>query len=83
MSSKDDMKDANAIILIGYLEDFAPVDEFGAGVTVMTTDDIISQLSGMADIDQADANKIIVSLGFVPGRNDAGSFGWLMKPVGS
>lgn len=73
--------DANAIILGRYLKGYVPVDEFGPGVTVMTTDDIIAALSDMADISQGDVNRVLAVLGYVPGRNTAGSFGWLMKHI--
>lgn len=78
---KEEPVDANAIILGRYLEGFVPVDRFEPGVTVMSTDDIISALSDMADITQADVNRVLAVLGFKPGHNTAGSFGWLMKRI--
>ena len=71
--------DANGVILGSYLEGYTPVDSFGPGVTVKTTDDIIAALAEMADISQADVNQFMAMQGFTPGRNTAGSFGWLMK----
>lgn len=78
---KENPVDANAIILGRFLEGFVPVDSFGHGVTVMSTDDIISALTDMADITQADVNRVLAILGYKPGRNTAGSFGWLMKHI--
>lgn len=79
--SKEEPVDANAVILGCYLEGFTAVDEFGPGVTIMSTDDIISALTDMADISQADVNRVLATIGFKPGRNSAGSFGWLMKRI--
>lgn len=47
----------------------------------MSTDEIISALSDMADLSQADVNRALVVIGYKPGRNNAGSFGWLMKKI--
>lgn len=73
--------DANAVILGCYLEGFIPVDSYGPGVTIMSTDEIISALSDMADLSQADVNRVLAVIGYKPGRNNAGSFGWLMKKI--
>lgn len=73
--------DANAVILGRFLEGYIPVDSFGPGVIVMSTDDIISALSDMADISQVDVNRVLATIGYTPGRNTAGSFGWLMKRI--
>lgn len=35
----------------------------------------------MADITQADVNRVLAVLGYKPGHNSAGSFGWLMKHI--
>lgn len=79
--AKENPVDANAIILGCFLEGFIPVDQFGPGVTVMSTDDIISSLSDMADISQADVNQVLATIGYKPGRNSVGSFGWMMKRI--
>lgn len=81
---KEDPVDANAVILGRFLEGYVPVDRFGPGVTVMSTDDIISALADMADmadISQADVNRVLAIIGYKPGRNTAGSFGWLLKHI--
>lgn len=78
---KENPVDANAVILGRFLEGYVPVDQFGPGVTVMSTDDIITALSDMADISQADVNRVLAVLGYKPGRNSVGSFGWLMKQI--
>lgn len=79
--AKENPVDANAVILGRFLEGYVPVDQFGPGVTLMSTDDIITALSDMADISQADVNRVLAVLGYKPGRNSAGSFGWLMKRI--
>lgn len=79
--AKEKPVDANVVIISTYLRGFIPVDTYGPGVTIMTTDDIISELSDMADITQADVNQVLATIGFKPGRNTAGSFGWLMKRI--
>lgn len=73
--------DANAVILGNFLRGYVAVEEFGPGVTVMTTDDIISELADMADLTQSEVNRVLATIGFKPGRNTAGSFGWLMKRI--
>ena len=78
---KEEPIDANAVILGQYLEGYIPVDKYGPGVTVMSTDDIIAELSDMADMTQSDVNRVLAGLGYKPGRNPAGSFGWLMKHI--
>ncbi len=72
-------EDANAVILGRFLEGCYPVESFEPGVTIMTTDDIISSLSDMADLGQADVNRVLAELGYKPGRNSVGSFGWMIK----
>lgn len=47
----------------------------------MTTDEIISSLRDMADLTQADVNQVLATIGFKPGRNSVGSFGWMMKHI--
>lgn len=79
--AKEQPVDANAVILGNFLRGYVAVEEFGPGVTVMTTDDIISALADMADLTQGDVNRVLATIGFKPGRNTAGSFGWLMKRI--
>ncbi len=79
--AKDAPVDANAVIIGNFLQGYVPVDKFGPGVTVITTDTIISELADMADITQAEVNQVLATIGFKPGRNNAGSFGWLMKRI--
>ena len=71
--------DANFILITNYLRGYVPTAEYGPGVTVVTTDDIIAALADMAELEQNDVNNILVACGYSPGRNDTGSFGWLMK----
>lgn len=71
--------DANFILITNYLRGYVPTAEYGPGVTVVTTDGIIAALADMAELEQNDVNNILVACGYSPGRNDTGSFGWLMK----
>ena len=71
--------DANTVVIEAFLQGFVPVDAYSPGVIVMTTDDIISALGEMVDLDQCTVAGVLAGLGFRPGRNNAGSFGWLMK----
>lgn len=73
----------DAAILLSYLEAYTPADKFGPAVVIITTDDIIAALGPMADISRASVNNALISLGFRPGRNTAGSFGWMMKTANS
>lgn len=74
--AKEEPVDANAVIIGNFLQGYIAVDEYGPGVTVMTTDEIISALSDMAAV-----NQVLATIGYKPGRNEAGSFGWLMKHI--
>lgn len=66
------------LIVCSYMQDYSPAGEYGQGVMVLTTADIIAALSDMADVDAATVNRVLVQLGFVPGRNNSGAFGWLV-----
>lgn len=79
--AKEEPVDANAVIIGNFLQGYIAVDEYGPGGTVMTTDEIISALSDMADLEQAAVNQVLATIGYKPGRNEAGSFGWLMKHI--
>lgn len=78
----NDTVDANAIIIGNFLLGYVPAEEYGPGVEVMTTDDIITAPGDMADLTQEDVNRVLATIGYRPGRNAAGIFGWLMKPTG-
>lgn len=77
----EQLVDTNALIIGTFLQGYVAVDKFGSGVVVMTTDEIISSLSDMADLEQSDVNRVLATNGYKPGRNSVGSFGWLMKPI--
>lgn len=79
--AKEEPVDANAVILGNFLQGYIAVDKYGPGVTVMTTDEIIAALADMADLSQAEVNQCLATIGYQPGRNDAGSFGWLIKHI--
>ena len=55
--AKEEPVDANAVIIGNFLQGYIAVDEYGPGVTVMTTDEIISALSDMADLEQPPSTK--------------------------
>lgn len=74
--------DPAAVILGKYLQGFIPADKYTSGVVIMTTDDIIAALGPMIDLDQATVSMHLSDIGFTCGYNNAGSFGWLMKPLG-
>jgi len=69
----------STIIMEEYLTRYNPAEEYGPGVIIQTTADIISELSDMADLDPDEVNAILISHEYRPGRNNAGSFGWLMR----
>ena len=70
---------SNAIILEEYLSRYSPAEAYGPGVMIQTTADIISELSDMADLDHDEVNAILIRNGYRPGRNNSGSFGWLIR----
>ena len=70
---------SNAIILEEYLTRYTPAEKYGQGVMIQTTADIISELSDMADLDHDEVNAVLIRNGYRPGRNNSGSFGWLMR----
>lgn len=72
------MVSANTIIIEEYLKDYTPAKEQG-GVIIQTTADIISALADMADVEADEVNAILIKQGYRPGRNNSGSFGWLMR----
>lgn len=77
--AKPEPVNANSIILARFLDGFSAADHFAPGVSVITTDQIISELGDMADISRDEVNSALAVLGYTPGRNSVGSFGWLMK----
>lgn len=72
--------DTNTIIIEEYLLRFEPAKSFKeGGVIILTTADIINDLADMADLDQDEVNAVLIREGYRPGRNNSGSFGWLMR----
>lgn len=69
----------NAIIIEEYLTRYTPVEKVGTGVMTRTTSDIIAELADMADLDPDEVNAILIRHKYRPGRNNSGSFGWLMR----
>lgn len=49
---------------------------------IRTTADIINDLADMADLDPDEVNAVLIRLGYRPGRNNSGSFGWMMRQRG-
>lgn len=75
-------QDTNTIIVEEYIQQYAPADAYGSGVIIQTTDDIINDLADMADLDHDEVNAVLIREGYRPGRNNSGSFGWLMRHRG-
>lgn len=69
----------NTIIVEEYIRGYAPADSYGPGVIIHTTGDIINELADMADLDPDEVNAVLIREGYHPGRNNSGSFGWLMR----
>lgn len=75
-------QDTNTIIVEEYIQQYAPADAYGSGVIIQTTADIINDLADMADLDPDEVNAVLNRQGYRPGRNNSGSFGWLMRQRG-
>ena len=75
-------QNTNTIILEEYIKRYAPADTFGPGVVIITTADIINELADMADLDPDEVNTVLIREGYRPGRNNSGSFGWMMRQRG-
>lgn len=75
-------QDTNTIIVEEYIRQYAPADTYGSGVIIQTTADIINDLADMADLDHDEVNAVLIREGYRPGRNNSGSFGWLMRQRG-
>lgn len=75
-------QDTNTIIVEEYIKRYAPADTIGSGVIIQTTADIINDLADMADLDHDEVNAVLIREGYRPGRNNSGSFGWLMRQRG-
>ena len=75
-------QDTNTIIVEEYIQQYAPADAYGSGVIIQTTADIINDLADMADLNPDEVNAVLIRRGYHPGRNNSGSFGWLMRQRG-
>lgn len=75
-------QDTNTIIVEEYIQRYAPVESYAAGVAIMTTADIINELADMADLYPDEVNAVMIRQGYRPGRNNSGSFGWMMRQRG-
>lgn len=75
-------QDTNTIIVEEYIKHYAPADTFGPGVVIITTADIINELADMADLEPDEVNVVLIREGYRPGRNNSGSFGWMMRQRG-
>ncbi len=75
-------QNTNTIIVEEYIKRYAPADTFGPGVVIITTADIINELADMADLDPDAVNHVLIREGYRPGRNNSGSFGWMMRQRG-
>lgn len=67
--------DTNTIIIEEYIKCYAPAEAYASGVIIQTAAD-------MADLDPGEVNAVMIRQGYRPGRNNSGSFGWLMRQRG-
>lgn len=74
--------DTYTIIVEEYIKCYSPADKYEGGVIIQTTADIINELADMADLDPDEVNAVMIRQGYRPGRNNSGSFGWMMRQRG-
>lgn len=74
--------DTNTVIVEEYIKCYAPAEAYASGVIIQTTADIINELADMADLDPDEVNAVMIRQGYRPGRNNSGSFGWMMRQRG-
>lgn len=67
------------IILTEYLSQYSPAVEYRPGVIIQSTADIIAALEDMVDLSHDEANAVLYNLGFRPGHNSSGYFGWMLS----
>lgn len=79
-SDKEDPQvNPNLVILEEYLKRYKPISSALGGVIITSTADIMSELGDMADLKPDEVNAVMIRLGYRPGRNKSGSFGWMMQ----
>ncbi len=67
-------------ILEGYLRGWAPVDTYGPGVILKTSQEIAGDLEDMVDINTFTVASIMSQLGFRAHYSiDGGPHGWMMQ----
>lgn len=79
LDKEDTQINTNVIILEEYLKRYKPISSAVGGVIITSTADIMSELGDMADLKPDEVNAVMIRLGYRPGRNKSGSFGWMMQ----
>ena len=79
LDKEDTQVNTNVIILEEYLKRYKPISSALGGVIITSTADIMSELGDMADLKPEEVNAVMIRLGYRPGRNKSGSFGWMMQ----
>lgn len=79
LDKEDPQVNTNVIILEEYLRRFKPIQSATGGVIITSTADIMSELGDMAYLKPDEVNAVMIRLGYRPGRNKSGSFGWMMQ----
>lgn len=79
LDKEDPQMNTNVIILEEYLKRYKPISSAVGGVIITSTADIMSELGDMADLKPDEVNAVMIRLGYRPGRNKSGSFGWMMQ----
>ena len=79
LDKEDPQINTNVIILEEYLKRYKPISSAVGGVIITSTADIMSELGDMADLKPDEVNAVMIRLGYRPGRNQSGSFGWMMQ----
>ena len=79
LDKEDPQMNTNVIILEAYLKRDKPIASAVGGVIITSTADIMSELGDMADLKPDEVNAVMIRLGYRPGRNKSGSFGWMMQ----
>lgn len=78
-SDENTAPEVNTIILEEFITRYSPAEKYGPGVIIRSTADIIAELSDMADLAPDEVNAFLIRHKYRPGRNNSGSFGWLMS----
>lgn len=69
-----------ATVLADYLSGFSPVDRLAEGVHLKTTDEIISDLASLVDLEVNEVADTLAAAGSRSHHDGDGRHGWMMKP---